>query len=240
MSGDSWTLIPEGWKPLQSGLLADAKEKALEALRGGGLHPVQDRLACFYDTEGGYAGASFAQLQPVDPMDITASDILATTLLSVRIRARATRRILQDGATRDILLRKLRELPDTELARAGVSELTAMAELYEEVKRALSAGTVKNPNPWVTASKLCARKRPDLFAVRDRLVCAHLGLTRFKNYQVDWQVFRGLIQDQEITAAIDTMSASTQAAAAGRHLRMDQSRLRLLDAAIWTYAHWRR
>jgi Family of unknown function (DUF6308) len=240
MSSDSWTLIPEGWKPLQSGLLADAKEKALEALQGDGLHPVQDRLACFYDTEGGYAGASFAQLQPVDPMDITASDILATTLLSVRIRARATRRILQDGATRDILLRKLRQLPDTELARAGVSELTAMAELYEEVKRALSADTVKNPNPWVTASKLCARKRPDLFAVRDRLVCAHLGLTRFRNYQVDWQVFRGLIQDQEIIAAIDAMSASTQAAAAGRHLRMDQSRLRLLDAAIWTYAKWRR
>jgi hypothetical protein len=240
MSSGSRVLIPEGWEPLQSGLLAYAKEKALEALRGGGPHPVQDRLACFYDTEGGYAGASFAQLQPVDPMDITASDVLATTLLSVRIGARATRRILQDGATRDILLRKLQELPDAELGCAGVPELTAMAALYEEVKRALSADTARNPNPWVTASKLCARKRPAMFAVRDSLVCAHLGLTRFRNYQVDWQVFRGLMQDQEIIAAIDTMAAITHAAAAGRHLRMDQSRLRLLDAAIWTYAKWHR
>ena len=45
-----------------------------------------------------------------------------------------------------------------------------MEQLYEAIKQALSANTLKNPNAWVTASKLCARKRPDLFPVRDKEV----------------------------------------------------------------------
>jgi len=88
----------------------------------------------------------------------------------------------------------------------------------------------------VTASKLCARKRPDLFPVRDTEVCDYLDLTPWRNYQVDWQVFRRLIGDPDVIAAIDVMSKATVAAAAGRRLQPDQSRLRLLDAAIWTYA----
>jgi hypothetical protein len=108
-----------------------------------------------------------------------------------------------------------------------------MAALYETVKQALSADTVKNPNAWVTASKLCARKRPDLFPLRDTEMRDYLGLTPWQNYQVDRQIFRGLIGDPDIIAAIDLMS---KAAAAGRRLQADQSRLRLLDAAIWTYA----
>jgi Family of unknown function (DUF6308) len=199
------------------------------------LLPSLDRLA-FYDTDGDYAGASFAQLGPIDPMDITPTDLLATTLLSVRIRPGAMRRMLDGGSTRDTLLRKLRDLPDCDLANAGSPALTAMKELYEAVKQALSADTVTKPNAWVTASKLCARKRPDLFPVRDKEVCDYLGLTQLRNYQLDWQVFRSLIGDPDIIAAIDVMSITTAAAAAGRRLRADQSRLRMLDTAIWTYA----
>jgi hypothetical protein len=82
--------------------------------------------------------------------------------------------MLNGGSTRDALLRKLVDIPDCDLASAGIPALTAMVELYEAVKRALSAETVRNPNAWVTASKLCARKRPDLFPVRDREVCHYL------------------------------------------------------------------
>jgi hypothetical protein len=232
---ESWTMVPEEWEPPPGGLLAHAKAKALEAMRGDGLHPAQERLARFYDTDRDYAGATFALLQPVDSRDISASDLLAATLLSVPIGPLATRRILQDGIIREALLRKLLEIPDAELGSAGVPELMAMAAFYEQVKRALSADTVMNPNAWVTASKLCARKRPNLFPVRDRLVCDHLGLSALKNYQVDWQIFRSLIKDQDIVTAIDTMTKTTEETAAGR-LQMDHSRLRLLDAAIWTYA----
>ncbi len=228
--------VLDGWQPPPPGLVVDAKNKAMEALRTDGAHAAHDRLARFYDADGDYAGASFAQLGPIDPLHITPADLLATTLLSVRIRPGATRRMLDGGTTRGVLLRKLSNLPDCDLANAGRPALTAMAGLYEAVKQALSAETVKNPNAWVTASKLCARKRPDLFPVRDKEVCDYLGLTQLRNYQVDWQVFRSLIADPDIIAAIDVMSKRTAEAAAGRRLQVDQSRLRLLDAAIWTYA----
>jgi hypothetical protein len=230
------TSVPDGWQLPPPDLLVHAKDRAMRALQGDGLHPAQDRLARFYDTDGDYAGASFVQLQPIDPMNIGASDVLATTLLSVHIGAGAIRRILHDSATRDSLLRKLKDTPNSELGSAGIPELTAMAELYEGIKRALSADTVKNPNAWVTASKLCARKRPRLFPVRDSDVCDYLGLTAYKNYQVDWQVFRSLIADQDVIAAIDGISEATKAAAVQRRLQLDHPRLRLLDAAIWTYA----
>jgi hypothetical protein len=84
---------------------------------------------------------------------------------------------------------------------------------------------------------LCARKRPALFPVRDRLVCELLGLSAFKNYQVDWQVFRHLMRDQQIVAAIDAMLVAVEATHTDR-LVLDQPHLRLLDAAIWTYAKW--
>jgi hypothetical protein len=203
----------------------------------GGLQPASARLARFYDVAGDYAGASLAELRPIDPLDFTPSDILATTLMSVRIGPGATRRILQDGTTRDAILHKLRDLPDVNLSYAGISELTAMASLYEEVKTALSAPTVKRPDAWVTASKLCARKRPDLYPVRDRDVREYLGLSAFRNYQVDWQIFRSFMGDGEILTAIDEMAEATDAAAAGRKLRLDHSRLRLLDAAIWTFVN---
>jgi len=229
-------MIPDGWQPPPPDLAVDAKQKAMEALRSDGPRAAQHRLARFYDTDRDYAGASFTQLGPIDPMDITPADLLGTTLLSVRIRPGAARRMLDRGDTRDTLLRRLRALPDCDLANAGSPALTAMEGLYEAVKQALSADTVKNPNAWVTASKLCARKRPDLFPVRDTEVRDYLGLTQWRSYQVDWQVFRSLIGDPDIIATIDVMSKATAAAAAGRRLQVDQSRLRLMDAAIWTYA----
>lgn len=70
---------------------------------------------------------------------------------------------------------KLRDLPDCDLANAGSPALTGMAGLYEAVRQALSADTVKNPNARVTASKLCARKGPDLLPVRDTEVCDYLA-----------------------------------------------------------------
>jgi hypothetical protein len=41
--------------------------------------------------------------------------------------------------------------------------------------------------------------------------------------------------DRDIVAAIDMMGKAVTAVADGRRLQADHSRLRLLDAAIWTY-----
>jgi hypothetical protein len=213
-----------------------AKHRALQALKQTGINPAPKRLTWFYDTNGNYAGASFAELRPIDPWDLTATDLHATMLLSVRIGPRATRRIVGEGATRAGLLCRLRQVPELDLAAAGRSELSTMADLYEAVKQALSADGVRRPNAWVTASKLCARKRPGLFPVRDKKVCDYLGLSPLADYQVDWQVFQSLVADPDIIAAVGTLTDATVACAPERNLRIDSSPLRLLDAAIWTYA----
>jgi len=228
--------VPEGWPRDACQVAEDVKGKVLEALRSDGASPAPGRLVGFYDCDGNYAGASFAGLQPADLSDFTASDLLATMLLSVRIMPGATRRILLQGPVRTRLLSKLRAVPNIELSAAGNRDLQAMACLYEEVKQSLSAPATLVKNSWVTASKLCARKRPDLFPVRDTIVCDYLDLTSFENYQMDWLVFRCLMRDQEIIWAIDAIANALGDYAATRNLHIDKSRLRLLDAALWTYA----
>lgn len=193
-------------------------------------------MARFYDVRGEYAGATFTQLRPFDPMDVTVSDLLATTMLSVRIKPGAARRILHEGGTRDRILSKLNQIPvDCELSCAGSEQFAAMADLYEAVKKALSASTTRNPNAWVTASKLCARKRPQLFPVRDRQVCDHLDLTRLANYQADWQIFKFLVSDSDVLESIAAAVDGAMVIADKPDLRFESSRLRLLDAAVWTY-----
>ena len=236
----AWKRVPERWEPAPAEVVDHATVRALEALSRGGRWPVVKRLLDYYDPDGDYAGASFAELAPVTPNDITAADLHATRLLSVPLGPGATRRLLSDGPPRSEVLAALRRVPDGDLLVAAPSTLVAMEVLYLAVKTNLSAATVKSPDAWVTASKLCARKRPNLFPVRDNIVRDYLDLTRHKNYQVDWQVYRALIGDHDIIKAVDEAidEAITGAhqAAGRRRLWLDTSRLRVLDAALWTYA----
>jgi hypothetical protein len=136
------------------------------------------------------------------------------------------------------VLQELRALPDRELAAADSATLTAMENFYLAVKSTMSSSSAKDPNPWVTTSKLCARKRPDLFPVRDRNVCTHLGILQLNDFRADWQVFRALAQDVEIRRALEALPTEVREAGQGRLLALDHSHLRLLDAAIWTYTVW--
>jgi Family of unknown function (DUF6308) len=231
---DIWTEVPTGWAELPAELREQVRDQALRALRLDGDRPAQDRLRFYYDVDGDYAGASFALLTPIEPNNINATDLHATRLLSVPIGAGATRRFLDDGAARMEILDALRAIPDRDLLIADPATLEAMETFYLAVKTNLSAASTQHPDAWVTASKLCARKRPELFPVRDRRVSACLGLTRHNSYRIAWQVFRHLIGDRDVIAAIDALSDATLAGACGTRLRLDDSRLRLLDAAIWT------
>lgn len=241
MSNDApgWTLVPAEWTELTDALRDQVKTRALEALTIQGPRAAQARLVEFYDVDGEYAGESFASLQPIEPDTITATDLHATQLLSVRIGAGVTRRLLDDGPSRTEVLTALRAVDDSDLLVAGPETLLAMETFYLAVKTKMSSPDTKNPNPWVTTSKLCARKRPELFPVRDRVVCGYLGLSgRHHDYRVDWQAFRFLIGDRDVIAAIDALRDAVTAAAGPRRVRLDLARLRLLDAALWTYAVW--
>ncbi|TRW47452.1 hypothetical protein FJ693_01240 [Georgenia yuyongxinii] len=121
---------------------------------------------------------------------------------------------------------------------ADASVLEAMYAFYNAVKAAVSSPNSKDPNPWVNPSKFCARKRPDLFPVRDRNVCAHLGILNLSDARADWLVFRALVQDDDVRRAIDTLPEGAHQAAGERQLALDSSVLRLLDAALWSYTVW--
>lgn len=88
-------------------------------------------------------------------------------------------------------------------------------------------------DPWVTAGKLCARKRPRLFPVRDALVCGALGLSRYRSYQIDWQVYRAAMRDPQILAAL---YAVRDEAAATPDVHLDDVPLRWLDVILWMQA----
>ena len=97
---------------------------------------------------------------------------------------------------------------------------------------------MKTKNPWVTASKLCARKRPDLFPVRDSVVCELLelsGLRQTQNYEVDWQVYRRIIQDDHVRAKLDAI-VEEAGARDGVNIGHPNRRLRHLDVALWMHA----
>lgn len=77
--------------------------------------------------------------------------------------------------------------------------------------------------------------------MRDTKVCTYLGLIPTNgrsDYRVDWQVFRSLVNDAQVIEAVDAGArrALEHASAEGRTIRLDVGRLRLLDAALWTWA----
>lgn len=233
------TNVPPTPRQVPAGVFEKAAEYARRALATEGERRVQDRLAVFYDVTTKYAGSSFARLEPNDPQDVTAADLFATRLLSVDIGADAARRFLLPGAHRDAVVSALGNVPgDVDLSDADDDLLAAMESLYTAVKRALMDPRAARSNPWVTSSKLCARKRPTLFPVRDRSVCGYLGILHLDDFRLDWQVFRSLVRDREIRAAIDTLPDAVREVADGRDLILDEGRLRLLDAALWTWTDW--
>jgi hypothetical protein len=239
MSDEPWTRIPGSWRPATPDLVEHAVAAALQALATDSPRPAQRRLTNFYDRSRDFAGATFVNLVPVVPDDITAADLHATTLLSVEIRPGATRRLLDNSSTRTRVLDALAAVPHKNLQFADPADLSVMEVLYGAVKDALSDPSTANPNAWVTASKLCARKRPALFPVRDNIVCTHLGLLsegKRGDYQVDWQVFRALINDRRVVDAIGALGPLVETAARDRQVQTDTGPLRLLDAALWTWA----
>lgn len=187
---------------------------------------VPAMLRHFYDPSADRAGATFHTLQPIHPYDIEASDLLAITLMDVTVSPRAVRTMLAPGPTRDALRESLRQVrPDVTLADADADTLDAAASLYERVKQVLGG------NKWVTASKICARKRPALVPVRDSVVVEEMHLPN-TDFRGDWTLFRALVRDREIVAALEGLAAD--AAAVGADLQGVPT-VRLLDSAVWMH-----
>lgn len=224
--------------------LTRAVSRSLAALADDGPWPISTRLATYYDRDGNYAGTTFADLQPAAPRDVTATDLHAVSMLAVPVEPRATRRLLGDGAFRTDVLEQLGRLEDLgvhELTQADDAVLLAMEALFQAVRRACQDTAPGRPEPWVTVSAICARKRPGLFPVRDNTVSAALGLTGpglpRGSYQLDWQLYRHLLEHQGVRDGL--WRARIRVSDLGDAHTADVHDLRLLDAILWTYEHWR-
>lgn len=238
--------LPDAWPVVPDQVRIAAREQALRALDLPGDMPDVEggllrRLRAYYDPRSNYAGSLLSSLEPNDADDVSASDLLAVTMLSIDLNPRQVRILLEDQERRTVVHRLLRRLPPTAaLTDLEDGQLDAMWDLYEHLKT-LIATADSDSNRWVFASKLCARKRPELFPVRDSKVCAYLargaawgsGSESVGNFSIDMQIFADLITDDEITARLDEVRDKLES----QHQPVvHDSRLRLLDAALWSQA----
>ncbi|WP_169252589.1 DUF6308 family protein [Brevibacterium sp. 'Marine'] len=223
--------IDSAFPEVSSDTIDFAKSKCLLVLRDD-LTP--GRVRRYYDANTNYAGSTFAGLEPNVSDTITATDLLAVTTLSVDIPVLAVRRILEDEATQNELRVALGSLPTCSLEDTVEHDFPAMQVFYDLVKSLLARADTKSSNAWVTASKITARKRPGLFPVRDNVVCKLLGIDRLGDRAKDWIVFRELMRDKEVRAALTATVSKAEALKDERVVRFDVQPLRQLDVALWT------
>jgi hypothetical protein len=230
--------VPDDWPRPHGDEVEEARRVAWAALTDDSPRPATQRLAAHYDPAGRGAGTTFLELPPVEPATVTAADLHALTVLNAPVDALTTRRLLGDENTRAEIEAAL-ACPELtgDLATADRPTFLAMDALSQPVLAACRAPWAAASNPWVTAAKLCARKRPRLFPVRDNVVCKGLGLfgtsrRRLGDRRVDWQVFACLMRDRDLVDRIDELAERVRAA---HGVRCDSVPLRVLDVALWTW-----
>jgi hypothetical protein len=182
---------------------------------------MHELIAQYFDPRGNYGAATFNTLAPNPADDITSSDLLALTLLSVTIRPRGVRELLDnDEATRREALAMLKVLPSTEcvLWEATDEDLANAEQLWRRLRSVESIGPV-------VAGKLLARKRPRLIPIVDSVVADVLRWDE-NSY---WRNFRSCLRDETLRRAIERLR---------RPAGVPDSvvpTVRLLDVAIWMY-----
>jgi hypothetical protein len=243
---DHWPAVDE----LDSSLLDACLDRALAAVGGAGrsAQPAERSLRAYFNPDGEYAGALFNTIPDDDGYDlddrVVAADLLAVTTLSMKLSARLVRQLLEDREKQHRVRSQLRQIPrnrpiaelgsgDDEAAPASVRILAAMDDLQSELRRTPSPSS----NKWVFASKLAARKRPELFPVRDNVVCRYLAGSRtlrrghIGSFRTDLQVFAFLMSCRDLRTSL----ASHRDMLVHHYgSRIDAvPDLRLLDCALW-------
>jgi hypothetical protein len=213
------------WSPIPSKKAAEVRERVRTIV--GDVDATAARLARYYRPGGKYAGETFLALPGNDLDQISAADLYAVSLLGVTVKPAAARRLLDDPTNTADIHTALRTTPNVDLAVAGDADLRAASRFYDAVHAALRSSK-STSDPWVTASKLAARKRPRLIPVRDSLVRKLLD-TGTHTVHADWLLYRDLVRDRAI---IDSLTHALESV--GQPVR--DPLLRVLDVALWTMA----
>ncbi|MEO2096616.1 MAG: DUF6308 family protein [Brachybacterium sp.] len=212
-------------------------DQALERTVGVLEDPrTTEKVSSYYAIDSNYAGALFLGIPDPDPTMVSVADLFAVSTLSIRIPARAARRLLLEPRGADDVNEALRALPDKALVETDDSDLEQMAKFYTGVKASLTrAGASRTSGAWVTASKIVARKRPRLFPVRDAQVTALLGTRKRADYFTDWIVYRHLMRDEAVASNLRRLREALDGLATSGELLSESEPVRLLDVALWMH-----
>jgi Family of unknown function (DUF6308) len=244
--GDGRVLyLPDGWQPVEPSMLDTALTMTRRALTGeqGSVEHAADRLLRYYDPNGKYAGATFLGVPVTDAYAVTAADLWAVTTLEMKIPPDAGRRLLDPGPLRSIIKAELRDLPpDSALSATTPTLLQHMSDLYNAIRTMLPPLGNRPTNQWVLSAKICARKRPELFPVRDSMVCRYLSNNRTmggRPGQLGWfsrdiQMLAYLMTHPLVQQCLGEVRASISEVQPT--WAIDQSDLRLLDVVLWSEA----
>jgi len=173
---------------------------------------------------GTFTGAHFERLggggdRPAIANEFTAEDLIAVSMLSVRVVGNAALELLEHRRSR---LHELLRLIPTDLTLGAVdgTEFTPewpTRQLYTELRSVVDVGPT-------TASKLLARKRPHLVPVYDTVIATELGL-------VDGRLWQPL--HTWLTADAHANESHLDQIRATAGLGTDISLLRVLDVLTW-------
>jgi hypothetical protein len=179
-----------------------------------------------------FTGAWFERLAGTqEPHRITASDIIAVSMMSATVPARSTIWILNDGAAEiEALLQQIPDDLDIWDADDGLEGDGALAALWTRLQSRTAqweGGQDASGIGPVIAGKLLATKRPRLMPLFDTVVADALGSYEHANY---WRSWKEAFADAELLPAVHAV----QAEAAKEHPEIAElSPLRILDVVIW-------
>ena len=117
-----------------------------------------------------------------------------------------------------------------------------MDDLYNAIRTGVPGLGSGPTNQWVLSSKVCARKRPELFPVRDAKVCGYLAnnptlgkkVGQLGAFQRDLPVFAYLSTHTSVLEWIT--AARNQVTEQHPTCTVDTVDLRILDVVLWMQA----
>ncbi len=185
-----------------------------------GSHAKSSLEAYFF--MNAFTGSSFETFIGNDPDNFTAEDIVAVSMLSVKIPPSASRWILKTG--REDLSKHLSKIELALSIDHPDADLTEGRDAWNLRKMLLLCWGV-GPT---TASKLLAAKRPFLFPIYDKHVARALRLSP-DDYWQHWQQFMQREDGNKATKIVGQLAKDLDKP----HL----SPLRLFDIVIWMQQH---
>ena len=237
--------LPDDWQPVEPTILDTALQQTEHAFTGGEdstTHAI-DHLLTYYNPDGGYAGATFLAVKTDDEYSVTAADLWAVSTLSMTIPPNAGRALMNPGHLHARVLSGLHHLPPAlPIAEVTPAHLVHMENLYSSIRSMLPPLGKRETNQWVLASKMCARKRPLLFPVRDSKVCTYLAQNKRMGskpgqlgaFTRDIQVFAYLVTHPLVLQRLEEVRTDLYDQQPG--WSFDWCDLRLLDAVLWMQA----